>query len=130
MTRGCEINNGITMTSCLIPVVNGHERAACLPAHSHVSSRALSPVIITVVIKVIEELASKLATARSTGEGGEDNEMPDSVTLETVRDTLEAALDEEVRIAEGDEVNTRHHSWHVSRIEQRIVSALVLPAIL
>ena len=30
--------------------------------------------------------------------------MVDAVSLETVRDTLEAALDEEIRVAEGDEV--------------------------
>lgn len=54
--------------------------------------------------KVIENLAVKLSTAKST-EGGEGaDEMVDIVTLETVRDTLEAALEEEMRIGGGDEV--------------------------
>ena len=56
--------------------------------------------------QVINALAAELATARVGGEGGGEGsgEVVDAVSLETVRDTLEAALDEEIRVAEGDEV--------------------------
>lgn len=51
------------------------------------------------LFKVIEALASELEAA-AAGHG----EKADIVTLETVREILEAALEEEMRIAEGDEV--------------------------
>ena len=58
--------------------------------------------------EVIEALAAELAAAAPAAagvpdEGGDGDEVPDAVTLETVRDTLEAALDEEIRVAEGDD---------------------------
>lgn len=54
--------------------------------------------------QVIEALAAELSgTGLSDGLGDVD-ESADAVTLETVRETLGAALDDEVRRAEGDEV--------------------------
>lgn len=60
--------------------------------------------------QVIEALAVELAEAASAagpsdgGKNGDDDEMADAVTLETVRETLGAALDDEIRRSEGDEV--------------------------
>ncbi|CAM9350552.1 unnamed protein product, partial [Laminaria digitata] len=59
--------------------------------------------------QVIKALAAELVAARVGGEGagegarGGSSEVVDTVSLETVRDTLEAALDEEMRVAAGDE---------------------------
>lgn len=59
--------------------------------------------------EVIEALAAELAAAapaaeESDEEGGDGGEVADAITLETVRDTLEASLNEEIRVAEGGDV--------------------------
>ena len=53
--------------------------------------------------QVVEALAAELAAAAPAAGGGVD-ETADAVTLETVRETLGAALDGEIRRAEGDDV--------------------------
>lgn len=54
---------------------------------------------------MIEALAAELPDAAGLSDGRHDgDESADAVTLETVRETLEAALDDEIRRAEGDEV--------------------------
>ncbi|CAM9404457.1 unnamed protein product [Ectocarpus fasciculatus] len=54
--------------------------------------------------EVIEALGAELAAATTkAGAGGDVDETADAVTLETVRDTLGAALEDEICRAEGDE---------------------------
>lgn len=68
------------------------------------------PVPFTIP-KVIETLAMELAAAGTVGAGEGDEEAADSVSLETVRDKLEAALEEETRVVgEGEEVKTNTHT--------------------
>lgn len=54
--------------------------------------------------QVIEALAAELLGAGLSDGLGDVDESADAVTLETVRETLGAALDDEIRRAEGDEV--------------------------
>ncbi|CAM9332790.1 unnamed protein product [Ectocarpus sp. 6 AP-2014] len=54
--------------------------------------------------EVVEALAAELAAASTKGGAdGDVDETADAVTLETVRDTVGAALEDEIRRAEGDE---------------------------
>lgn len=53
---------------------------------------------------MIETLAAELPGAGLSDGLGDVDESADAVTLETVRETLGTALDDEIRRAEGDEV--------------------------